>query len=738
MLSYGFQFPFAISKGQQFTGSTTLNRFFFETWIIKVNLLENFFLYGWRYNSRFSSVLFLFSYIYILIIILCLVRIFIYASKSFRKMNAKERLSQSGARLWYKMRPDDSRHLFTDLEYDWVYSWDWIYEFPKYRKEFFPLDPLTNERQNQNINVFEGDVVVYKFLTKLFEYKEYQNKKYMGWTILNQMDSYYNKRYKNVLNVVQSIFTHSITGVEKQTDMFTDIDFRFEFGYYKLENNAKWRLYYSHLNRYEQFGEMASYENFLFKVAMPYLYLYCDDIEFIKYYMKNIGKMRTNLWKFETLLNEKEKHGLNFTEFFFTDKVFYEKFIDEFGSEPLTVFGAFIEHRIQNVFNFKPWYRKNTFVLYKPGIYKRFYKWEDYFLKLSKWDEKYFNNLFNLTFYNVFEWPLLIRTKIQLEQLQSLFDAFDPFTMLEETEFLPSNTGIIRGDTETDYEIQQRVNHYWTKVIKRTNDDFHNELGLFTIKVTPLGSYLYGIYTPIIIVSAQFFDTFNFHANLLDFIPPLFSYIFSMFRYVDMEFSTWAINDSWFAVNPLMGVFITREYGIDIFLTFMGQGYQPWVLFNVGIPINYHSSLFIYSYPNIDFYPFQNFFSKWEHYYNFYDVLPLTEKIEDLPQNKMLINLPMGFERYHIWRRVNSERFGLLPFINEVLGAFILHIIGFFTRLCAVIPLVLMWFVFYVPMYIMGLSLWDNSSFGLETFYYQMKKMRKYYDLFSKKQEQIL
>jgi hypothetical protein len=53
-----------------------------------------------------------------------------------------------------------------------------------------------------------------------------------------------------------------------------------------------------------------------------------------------------------------------------------------------------------------------------------------------------------------------MRTKIQLEQLQELFDAFDPYAMLEETEFFPSDTGIIRGDTETDYELQQRVNHY--------------------------------------------------------------------------------------------------------------------------------------------------------------------------------------------------------------------------------------------------------------------------------------
>jgi hypothetical protein len=258
-------------------------------------------------------------------------------------------------------------------------------------------------------------------------------------------------------------------------------------------------------------------------------------------------------------------------------------------------------------------------------------------------------------------------------------------------------------------------------------------LGLFTIKVTPLGSYVYGIYAPCIIVSAQFFDTFSFHTSFLDFLPIIFSYIFSMFRYVDIEFSTWAINDPWFVVNPIMGVFITREYGIDINLTFMGQGYQPWILFNIGMPANYHSSLFIYSYSNIDFYPFQNFFSKWENYYNFYDVLPLTERVKDLPQNKMIINLPMGFERYHFWRRVNSERFSFMPLIYEMLGGIILNVVGFFTRLCAVIPLALLWFFFYLPLYIMGVIRWDNSSFGLEIFQYQMKKMRKYYDLLSKK-----
>jgi hypothetical protein len=55
------------------------------------------------------------------------------------------------------------------------------------------------------------------------------------------------------------------------------------------------------------------------------------------------------------MLNEKEKFRLNFTEFFFTDKEFYYKFLTNFDhQDPSTVFGSFIEHRYQNIFNFRP------------------------------------------------------------------------------------------------------------------------------------------------------------------------------------------------------------------------------------------------------------------------------------------------------------------------------------------------------------------------------------------------
>jgi hypothetical protein len=109
------------------------------------------------------------------------------------------------------------------------------------------------------------------------------------------MDSYYEKRYRHVINLVNDIFNFNISGLGKQTDMFTDMEFFFELGYYISEDDRITQLYHAHENRYEQYRGIATYENFLFKVAMPFLYMYCDDVKYIKYYMKNIGRMRTNL-----------------------------------------------------------------------------------------------------------------------------------------------------------------------------------------------------------------------------------------------------------------------------------------------------------------------------------------------------------------------------------------------------------------------------------------------------------
>lgn len=50
--------------------------------------------------------------------------------------------------MWYRMRFLESRYLYIDLEYEWVYSWDWIYDFLKYRKEFYEDDFIINGRND--------------------------------------------------------------------------------------------------------------------------------------------------------------------------------------------------------------------------------------------------------------------------------------------------------------------------------------------------------------------------------------------------------------------------------------------------------------------------------------------------------------------------------------------------------------------------------------------------------------
>jgi hypothetical protein len=85
---------------------------------------------------------------------------------------------------------------------------------------------------------------------------------------------------------------------------------------------------------------------------------------------------------------------------------------------------------------------------------------------------------------------------------------------------------------------------------------------------------MYGIYGPLIIVGGQFIEAFHFHSNFLDVLPLMFGYIFSAFQYIDMEFSTWAMNDPIFVMNPNMGAMVTRDWGISFILTYLGQQYQ--------------------------------------------------------------------------------------------------------------------------------------------------------------------
>ena len=272
---------------------------------------------------------------------------------------------------------------------------------------------------------------------------------------------------------------------------------------------------------------------------MPMLYNYSDDMQFIKYYMKS-HVMTRNLRKFETLLDEKDKFHIDFIEFFFTDKKIYEQFQLDFEDEDpkTTIFGAFVEHHQQNVFNFRPWFDSKTHALNKPWMYKDLYKMEDYLLRMTYLDETYLNDIFNVSFYNIAEWPKLMKTRIKLSQLKSLFNAYEG-DFVENVRFLPSNSGIYRGDTERDHEIQARINAYWANVLKDINHHEFSEMGLSATKGMPVFSYAYGFYIPLLIVGLHFWETFGFHSNLIDPIPPMVGYLVSTFRYIDLGFSTW-------------------------------------------------------------------------------------------------------------------------------------------------------------------------------------------------------
>jgi len=52
------------------------------------------------------------------------------------------------------------------------------------------------------------------------------------------LESYYEKRYKNVLKVINSIYEHRGDLVD-QTTQFIDIDFIFTGDYYFAEGNSK-------------------------------------------------------------------------------------------------------------------------------------------------------------------------------------------------------------------------------------------------------------------------------------------------------------------------------------------------------------------------------------------------------------------------------------------------------------------------------------------------------------------
>jgi hypothetical protein len=187
-------------------------------------------------------------------------------------------------------------------------------------------------------------------------------------------------------------------------------------------------------------------------------------------------------------------------------------------------------------------------------------------------------------------------------------------------------------------------------------------------------------------------------------------------------------------MNPNMGAMVTRDWGISFILTYLGQQYQDWILFNVNVPEDYHWCLFIYSYPNIDFYPFQDFFSSWEKdYYFYFDDMIKNNFIKNKVRfwTELNISAPIGFELYQLEYEMHNK-FGVVPLFHEIIRMFMVLVFGKMPQL----PPVLILIVMYSIMFLFVLFFWNTYLYiyKCDVLFVTSTYEAKFYNgLFSKK-----
>jgi hypothetical protein len=65
------------------------------------------------------------------------------------------------------------------------------------------------------------------------------------------------------------------------------------------------------------------------------------------------------------MLDEKFKYKIDFTELYFTEPKFYEKFNSAFFPDDVTIFGKFMEYRLSHFFSFRPYKYSSKNILHK-------------------------------------------------------------------------------------------------------------------------------------------------------------------------------------------------------------------------------------------------------------------------------------------------------------------------------------------------------------------------------------
>lgn len=245
------------------------------------------------------------------------------------------------------------------------------------------------------------------------------------------------------------------------------------------------------------------------------MYTYAPDGIFIEAHVKNNPILRY-LRKVHTLLDEKEKFKIDFVEFFFCDPDFYDGLLDDFGAlsdKENSFYHNLATSTLRNPVIYRPVYDVSSFS--RKNFYERCFRAEERLLNLSKIDSKYFGNIVNFTFFNQMEWPKIQRTRITLDHLLDLFNAWDRTQMLEEVPFLPSSKAFTGEEVNPKY-IELYVYNYFSSVIKKSADVdeyglMYNDVGFYTEHRKLIDSVALITVVPGLLLGGMIVDSFYSH-----------------------------------------------------------------------------------------------------------------------------------------------------------------------------------------------------------------------------------
>lgn len=598
-------FPSPILREYPYVGTYSIVKYFIHALATEDNVYTYFFnqfkshKFGHEYTLRMTVIM----YFYCCIIIVSLMVFLTYVFKIFRDIRGKEGMFISGANMWYKINTDNI-NMFTTRESEWVYSLDFIYSFDRYQNDLFRGDPFLRTGEIDDLPY----VYLYKFFMQAYtNNKEAQNDNNIGWKYLGVFEDYYEERYQSIVNIIDGMLKSGLTSI---SDQLYYIHSYFDFlPYYTRSDLAKDKMYTPNFleSRLQDMKFYADYKQWLFEFIMPFMMRYCDDPVFIK---NSVSKLNDKMWrylfKFRTVINEKEKFQIEFIEFFFTEPDFYDFFFEEFGDEEHSpLIGPFVYHFMYNWPYFTPF--SETLSINRGTKYRHYYAMEDYMSWLSKVDDKYFGNLVNFSFGNTIQWPKYMRTRIGMGDLKKLFNVKDDnANQVEATLFLPFfGKNFVQGDLETDLELQARVNAYWETTLTKEND-FYNRIGYQTTSFQLLMPQAYMVYVPCFAIWFHFPEVIADSGNDVDLASVLYSAIVVMLSKLDLWFFVeWGIPTDGLGDYP-HGISMAMKDDLYMDIYCQGTSGVFWNMYFKLVPWQSHYAKVLYNIHYGAMYPFSD------------------------------------------------------------------------------------------------------------------------------------